>query len=376
MFIRRSTTVKYFIAAFLGAAIYCEWFIYLVQPQYWTDLDCSEHDSTCTKILFIADPQIQGEYAVSPPLSYLINWDSDRYLKSTFKVVVKYFKPDVLVFLGDLMDEGSISSIVQFHSYVKRLANIFEVDHQVLQVWVQGDNDIGGENEPIRHDKIAEFEKVFQQPSIIYYRNVSFYKVNAITNTHPQKSDTDEAHENNFKIVVSHYPVTLRHMFGLQVYNAIRPNIFFCAHEHESKYVKETKELKDRKVTWFENPKSTLSLAFNDESLYEVYVPTCSYRMGTSYIGYGAAVLGIGCLYVIFFGFLNFLIIKIVLIFIYCFNRYYNLLHFIYSILFILCNKYKAVRWTSNKQKYTSFDFGTVKTIKRYKMETYFKLFS
>lgn len=56
--------------------------------------------------------------------------------------------------------------------------------------------------------------------------------------------------------------------------------------------MKQTKELRDRQVTWFENPKSTLSLAFNDESLYEVYVPTCSYRMGTSYIGYGAAVLG------------------------------------------------------------------------------------
>lgn len=26
----------------------------------------------------MADPQIQGELAVAPPLSYLYNWDSDR----------------------------------------------------------------------------------------------------------------------------------------------------------------------------------------------------------------------------------------------------------------------------------------------------------
>lgn len=79
IFVYGSTTVKYILAAFFGAVIFCEWFIYLVQQQYWTDLECSKHDSTCTKILFIADPQIQGDLAVPPPLSYLFNWDSDRY---------------------------------------------------------------------------------------------------------------------------------------------------------------------------------------------------------------------------------------------------------------------------------------------------------
>lgn len=291
MYVRRSTTVKYSIAAFVIAAIYCEWFIYVVQPQYWTDLKCKEHDSTCTKILFIADPQIQGEMAVPAPLSYLLNWDSDRYLKSTFSVVMKHFKPDVLVYLGDLMDEGSISTMVQFHRYVKRLANIFDVDYQVLQVWTPGDNDIGGENEPIRHDKLAEFDKVFQQPSVIYYRNITFFKVNAIIREYPQMTDPEDIHQKNFKIAVSHYPVTLRQQFALKVSDSIHPNIFFCAHEHESKYVKQSKDLTHRTTTWFNTPRSTLSLSFDDEMMYEVYVPTCSYRMGTSYIGYGAAVL-------------------------------------------------------------------------------------
>lgn len=46
--------------------------------------------------------------------------------------MINYFKPDVLVYLGDLMDEGSISTLVQFHTYVKRLADIFEVDYEVV----------------------------------------------------------------------------------------------------------------------------------------------------------------------------------------------------------------------------------------------------
>lgn len=78
MLISCSTTVKYAIAAVLGAALYCEWFVYLAQPINWKDLKCSDSELLCTKILFIADPQIQGDLAVPPPLSYLFNWDSDR----------------------------------------------------------------------------------------------------------------------------------------------------------------------------------------------------------------------------------------------------------------------------------------------------------
>lgn len=85
------------------------------------------------------------------------------------------------------------------------------------QVWIPGDNDIGGENEPVRRNKIEEFEKVFQQPSVIAYSNVSIYKANAITYTFPQKTDAPAGTDNNFKIVVSHYPVTMRVSFGKNV---------------------------------------------------------------------------------------------------------------------------------------------------------------
>ena len=54
------------------------------------------------------------------------------YLKSTFNVVADYFKPDILVYLGDLMDEGSISTLPQFHGYVKRLSNIFDWDYPAV----------------------------------------------------------------------------------------------------------------------------------------------------------------------------------------------------------------------------------------------------
>lgn len=77
-----SMTVKCVFAAVFGAVIYCEWFIFLFQQSsYWAELDCEiGQKSTCVKILFIADPQIQGDKAIRPPLSYVVNWDSDRYI--------------------------------------------------------------------------------------------------------------------------------------------------------------------------------------------------------------------------------------------------------------------------------------------------------
>lgn len=53
----------------------------MIQPLFWKTLQC-ESEQSCTKILFIADPQIQGVLAVPSPLNYLFIWDSDRYVTS------------------------------------------------------------------------------------------------------------------------------------------------------------------------------------------------------------------------------------------------------------------------------------------------------
>ncbi|XP_072937170.1 uncharacterized protein Mppe [Epargyreus clarus] len=288
MYLRRSAVLKYLVLAPLGIAVYCEWIVYVIQPFFYQDLECSYDDKTCTKVLFIADPQIQGDSAVPPPLNYIFNWDSDRYLRSTFSVVLQHFKPDVLVFLGDLMDEGSISTIPQFHKYVKRILNIFDIHYPVVQVWLPGDNDIGGEYEPIKKDKVAEFERAFQQPQVITYRNISFYKVNAITHSIPEFTHDPDA---TYKIVVSHYPVISKSIYGRQVDAAIHPNIYFCAHDHESKYMKQSKDFMSKQTYPFQYGSPMLNLVADEDWLYEIYVPTCSYRMGTDKMGYGAAVL-------------------------------------------------------------------------------------
>ncbi|XP_045511553.1 uncharacterized protein LOC123706355 isoform X1 [Colias croceus] len=278
---------KYLIAVFLGVVIYSEWFVYVVQPLFWNTIEC-EVKQNCIKILFVADPQIQGDEAVAPPFRHLVNWDSDRYLRSTYSVVEKHFKPDVVVFLGDLMDEGSISTTTQFNSYVQRLANIFDPYYPVVQIWIPGDNDIGGENEPIKQDKMTEFNRVYSQPSVIAYQNVSFYKVSSIRYAIPEPLDEDL----NYKIAISHYPVLRNSFYAKQVINSIHPDVFFCAHEHKSKYVKQGRDFRNMQTYLLQYNDTVLTIPLKDsEEMYEIYVPTCSYRMGTNQIGFGAAIV-------------------------------------------------------------------------------------
>lgn len=92
---------------------------------------------------------------------------------------------------------------------------MFILKHIYLQqIWLPGDNDIGGENEPIRKAKVSEFNAVFEQPSVIGYRNISFYRVNAITYSIPLRPDVEDL---NYRMAVSHYPIVSKGIYGRQV---------------------------------------------------------------------------------------------------------------------------------------------------------------
>lgn len=73
----------------------------------------------------------------------------------------------------------------------------------------------------------------------------------------------------------------------------LHPSFIFSGHDHESFHFVGTKKnaqaeefrvlRENRKISDFET---------SDDTLHEVTVPTCSYRMGKQTYGYGAAVVG------------------------------------------------------------------------------------
>lgn len=69
----------------------------------------------------MADPQILGEEREN----VLTRWDSDRYLFNTYGRALQHVNPDNVIFMGDLMDEGSIAEKNTFERYLHRFSKIF-----------------------------------------------------------------------------------------------------------------------------------------------------------------------------------------------------------------------------------------------------------
>lgn len=55
-----------------------------------------------------------------------------RFLEKTYSTVVNHLKPDVIIFLGDLFDEGSIANNEQFSRYLTRFFNIFTTGFPII----------------------------------------------------------------------------------------------------------------------------------------------------------------------------------------------------------------------------------------------------
>jgi len=90
----------------IGAIFYNEFFVHFSAYNKWPSFSSPED---CIRILFVADPQIQGlKYESS--LGAITRWDSDRYLSKTFSWATYAFSPQVVVFLGDLIDEGKLKT--------------------------------------------------------------------------------------------------------------------------------------------------------------------------------------------------------------------------------------------------------------------------
>lgn len=106
--------------------VYNEWFVYSLYANNWPTLYCG-NQKFCKTVLLVADPQILGEEREN----IITRWDSDRYLFNTYGRALQHVKPDNIIFLGDLMDEGSIADQSTFERYLNRFCKIFFLKYTV-----------------------------------------------------------------------------------------------------------------------------------------------------------------------------------------------------------------------------------------------------
>ncbi|XP_048512701.1 uncharacterized protein LOC105693240 [Athalia rosae] len=272
------------------AVVYNELIAYEVESLHWAFYKCVD----CTRVLFVADPQILGVQNEKYFGASLAIWDSDSYLKKTFSRALKHSRPHVIVFLGDLMDEGHIAPTEDFELYKQRFDDIFQTPDHVMKIYIPGDNDIGGEEDMVSSHINERFEFTYSQPDTLTYKSSNFFKVNRLTHLIPQAPNdaflNDYTERNTTNIVLSHMPLLFSPgSFVQNVVKKLSPQLIFTAHDHKAMHTSldtATDQLSDiRILPPHENRLYQLRLDVG--TIHEIQIPTCSYRMGTPYVGYG-----------------------------------------------------------------------------------------
>ncbi|XP_050294539.1 uncharacterized protein LOC126734818 isoform X2 [Anthonomus grandis grandis] len=296
-FSKKKFCIYFWAILTLSFIFYAEFLNYKLNSRTWPRMSCKS-DSDCTRILLVADPQIIGRLnEIIHPITPFSIFDSDRYLKITYFYAYTFVNPHVVIFLGDLMDEAHIASDDDFYSYVRRIFDIFlkPYSQNNHHIWLPGDNDIGGEDTQVTPKKLQRFERAFSQASINNIRNITFFKINRLTGIIPVYKKEREFYDTS-KIFVglSHVPLMFRpSVFSEKVINKMWPHILFTAHEHKSMIIN-TDALLHRDFHIIPvNPDNSevYEYPLGVQDMYEIMIPTCSYRMGTMKIGYGFAII-------------------------------------------------------------------------------------
>ncbi|XP_014204848.1 uncharacterized protein LOC106636832 [Copidosoma floridanum] len=286
-------------ATFIGlmlaiTVVYNEFLAYEIQAFKWTTKKCHQ----CVTVLLVADPQILGYQNENYRGSSWALWDSDRYLQKTFSRAVARTQPDVIAFLGDLMDEGHIASAEDFEKYKRRFARIFDTPDHVMKIYLPGDNDIGGEEDLVSNYIHGRFNFAYTQSDTLVYNSATFFKVNRLTQTIPSAPKdaflNDYTERNTTNVVLSHMPLLFTPgTFVQNVLKELSPQIIFTAHDHKAMHMSLDTATDQLSEVWVLSPHKTqmYQLRLDMGDIHELQIPTCSYRMGTPNMGFGLAYI-------------------------------------------------------------------------------------
>ena len=75
----------------------------------------------------------------------------------------------MVVFLGDLIDEGSECLDEEYTEYAKRFKDLYST--KAVKIYVAGDNDIGGEgSDPVTQQKVERFVRNFPSRDVFTFQ--------------------------------------------------------------------------------------------------------------------------------------------------------------------------------------------------------------
>ncbi|CAD6195216.1 unnamed protein product [Caenorhabditis auriculariae] len=261
------------------------------KASYWwaaTTWPSASDDVSCTKVLLVADPQLIGYRHEPSNYGFLARWDSDRYLSSGYHAAKSHVNPDAIFFLGDLFDEGMEASHGEWLDTYQRFEEVFPIDDGQDVAYIFGDNDIGGEMEPVSQqakDRFGRFFKTNLTNIAKKYMVIETYLFEE-KNKRPLTPSTGTANP-AAKIMLTHVPYLKAPYFYTDVGHSM--DFIISAHDHTAAIYEIQRGQPQALVTSeiLLNSPNYQKIIGPKEPLVELKVPTCSYRMGVANMGYG-----------------------------------------------------------------------------------------
>lgn len=155
---------------------------YLQNGFKWPAFDsastgASQNYQSFTRILIIADTHIMGPIKSN----WLDKWRREWEMQQSFKISNSIYKPDIIIFLGDLLDEGSYFRDSSFYKASEEFDRIFKFDEsRQKRIVIAGNHDVGF------HDRMTEFPFILHRFASKYETTTSielakFNKLNIIS---------------------------------------------------------------------------------------------------------------------------------------------------------------------------------------------------
>ncbi|CAF0936879.1 unnamed protein product [Rotaria sordida] len=282
------------LIVFINEILFYEW-----SRFHWPNIESLAKKSTVEKLLLVADPQLIGEKDEGL-FGLITRKDADRYLAKTFSQVNQYIKPDWILFLGDIFDEGLSATDDEFKRYFDRFDSIFQYENREQKcIVIPGDNDVGGEyygdKQPILRQR---FRNYFGRTIALHRQNnIEYLKLDIDmfeSYIDDKRAAIMEQTQNRplssiFRVVLNHWPLLTRSArFVKPFINELEPNLILKGDSHHFYiFAYDRINMTNRIIAREYLSQSILSIDLDQKRfIYEISVPTCSYRMGVDRIGY------------------------------------------------------------------------------------------
>ncbi|EYC36080.1 hypothetical protein Y032_0936g3113 [Ancylostoma ceylanicum] len=164
---------------------------------------------------------------------------------------------------------------------------------EIQKVFISGDNDVGGEAEPVQSHLTTRFSHLFANSfpdSHKLFDRLSLSEVNLMNGEVTNILDSSFAPKLN--LILSHVPFAFPsyHDSGNFI-TTLEPDLILSAHDHKA-YIHHLPRSNGAAINSTEFTavfKPKLFTVGGDEPILELQTPTCSYRMGVYDVGYGFA---------------------------------------------------------------------------------------